>query len=120
MASTNSPPGALAFAEFSEAATHPNPAIAADAAIELIQRRSNFGDGLPFTQREADIYRELYHLAAPTGSGSASCRVGLIVAIAIGTGAALWPRATQQTSRGCRYRRDTNCFAATRFVSLNV
>lgn len=71
----NSSSGVLALAEFSEAATHPNPAIAADAAIELIQRRSNFGDGLPFTQREADIYRELYHLAAPTGSGSAGSAV---------------------------------------------
>jgi len=87
---------ALAFAEFSEGATHPDPAIAADAAIELIHHRSNYGDGLPFTQREADIYRELCTLVATTGRTPGGKRRTdlMIAAIAIGDGAALATRNT--------------------------
>lgn len=87
---------ALAFAEFSEGTAHPDPAIAADAAIELIQHRSNYGDGLPFTQREADIYRELCTLVASTGrTPGGKRRVDLMIAaIAIGDGAALATRNT--------------------------
>ncbi|MDO2396110.1 hypothetical protein QRB38_20250 [Mycobacterium avium subsp. hominissuis] len=87
---------ALAFAEFSEGTAHPNPAIAADAAIELIEHRATFGDGLPFTQRGADIYRELCTLVATTGrTPGGKRRVDLMIAaIAIGDGAALATRNT--------------------------
>ena len=87
---------AIAFAEFSEGATHPDPAIAAEAAIELIQYRSNYGDGLPFTQREADIYRELCGVVATSGrTPGGKRRVDLMIAaIAIGDGAALATRNT--------------------------
>lgn len=84
---------AIAFAEFSGGAAHSDPAIAADAAIELIQHRSHYGDGLPFTQREADIYRELCSVVA--GAGCGKRRVDLMIAaIAIGDGAALATRNT--------------------------
>lgn len=88
---------AIAFAEFGEGAAHPDPAIAADAAIELIHYRSNYGDGLPFTQREADIYRELCSIVATGGrTPGGKRRVDLMIAaIAIGDGAAL---ATRNTS----------------------
>jgi predicted nucleic acid-binding protein len=88
---------AIAFAEFSEGTAHPDPAIAADAAIELIQYRSNYGDGLPFTQREADIYRELSNIVVATGrTPGGKRRVDLMIAaVAIGDGAAL---ATRNTS----------------------
>jgi len=87
---------AIAFAEFSEGAAHPDPAIAAEAAIELIQYRSNYGDGLPFTQREADIYRELCGAVATSGrTPGGKRRVDLMIAaIAIGDGAALATRNT--------------------------
>lgn len=87
---------AIAFAEFSEGAAHPDPAIAADAAIELIRYRSAYGDGLPFTQREADIYRELCGVVAATGrTPGGKRRVDLMIAaIAIGDGAALATRNT--------------------------
>lgn len=85
---------AIAFAELGEGAAHPDPAIAADAAIELIQYRSNYGDGLPFTQREADIYRELCSIVAASGrTPGGKRRVDLMIAaIAIGDGAALATR----------------------------
>lgn len=87
---------AIAFAEFSEGTAHSNPAIAAHAAIELIQHRSTYGDGLPFTQREADIYRELCDLVATAGrTPGGKRRVDLMIAaIAIGDGAALATRNT--------------------------
>ena len=87
---------AIAFAEFSEGASHPDPAIAADAAIELIRYRSTYGDGLPFTQRDADIYRELCAMVAATGrTAGGKRRVDLMIAaIAIGDGAALATRNT--------------------------
>lgn len=88
---------AIAFAEFSEGTAHSDAAIAADAAIALIQYRTNYGDGLPFTQREADIYRELCSVVAATGrTPGGKRRVDLMIAaIAIGDGAAL---ATRNTS----------------------
>lgn len=87
---------ALAFAEFSEGTAHPDPNIAADAGIELIRHRSSYGDGLPFTQREADIYRELCTVVATTGrTPGGKRRVDLMIAaIAIGDGAALATRNT--------------------------
>ena len=87
---------AIVFAEFGEGAAHPDPAIAADAAIELIQYRSHYGDGLPFTQREADIYRELCSIVAAAGrTPGGKRRVDLMIAaIAIGDGAALATRNT--------------------------
>lgn len=87
---------AIAFAEFSEGTAHSDPAIAADAAIELIQHRSTYGDGLPFTQREADIYRELCSLVATAGrTPGGKRRVDLMIAaIAIGDSAALATRNT--------------------------
>jgi predicted nucleic acid-binding protein len=88
---------AIVFAEFSEGAAHPDPAIAAQAAIELIHYRSLYGDGLPFTQREADIYRELCSIVATSGrTPGGKRRVDLMIAaVAIGDGAAL---ATSNTS----------------------
>jgi predicted nucleic acid-binding protein len=85
---------AIAFAEFSEGVVHPDPAIAAQAAIELIQYRSTYGDGMPFTQREADIYRELCAVVASSGRApGGKRRVDLMIAaIAIGDGAALATR----------------------------
>lgn len=87
---------ALAFAEFSEGTAHPDPTIAADAGIELSRHQSTYGTGLPFTQREADIYRELCTLVATTGGTPGSKRrVDLMIAaIAIGDGAALATRNT--------------------------
>lgn len=87
---------ALAFAEFSEGTAHPDPTIAADAGIQLSQHLSTYGAGLPFAQREADIYRELCTLVATTGRTPGSKRrVDLMIAaIAIGDGAALATRNT--------------------------
>ncbi len=87
---------AIAFAEFGEGATHPDPAIAADAAVDLIRYRTNYGDGLPFAQREADIYRELCALVAAAGrTPGGRRRVDLMIAaIAVGDGAALATRNT--------------------------
>lgn len=85
---------AIAFAEFSEGTANTDPAIAGDAAIELIQYRSSYGEGLPFTQREADIYRELCTLVAAAGrTPGGKRRVDLMIAaIAIGDNAALATR----------------------------
>lgn len=54
--------------------------------------------GLPFTQREADIYRELCALVATTGrTPGGKRRVDLVIAaIAIGDGAALATRHTAE------------------------
>ena len=62
--------------------------LAADAAIEIIQYRSTYADGLPFTQREANIYRELYAATGRTPGGKRRADL-MIAAIAIGDGAAL-------------------------------
>ena len=87
---------AIAFAEFSEGAAHADPSIAAEADIELVRHRSVYGEGLPSTQREADIYRELCALVASTGrTPGGKRRVDLMIAaIAIGDGALLATRNT--------------------------
>jgi predicted nucleic acid-binding protein len=88
---------ALVFAEFSEGTAHPKPDIAGRARIDLIQHRATYGDGLPFSQRDADIYRELCSLVATAGrTPGGKRRIDLMIAaIAIGDGAAL---ATRNTS----------------------
>ncbi|MDD4865741.1 MAG: hypothetical protein PHQ28_00990 [Mycobacterium sp.] len=88
---------ALVCAEFSEGTAHPDPRIAARARIDLVQHRSTYGDGLPFAQREADIYRELCAIAATAGrTAGPKRRVDLMIAaIVIADGAAL---ATRNTS----------------------
>ncbi|MCA2247509.1 hypothetical protein JF729_06825 [Mycobacterium intracellulare] len=85
---------AIAYAEFSEGTAHPDPDIAARARLELIRHRSIYGDGLPFAQREADIYRELCATVATAGrTPGGKRRVDLMVAaIAVGDGAALATR----------------------------
>ncbi|WP_343572873.1 hypothetical protein [Mycobacterium sp.] len=87
---------ALVFAEFSAGTAHPDPDIAARARIDLIQHRSTYGDGVPFSQREADIYRELCFIVATAGrSPRGERRVDLMIAaIAIGDGAVLATRST--------------------------
>lgn len=87
---------AIAFAEFSEGTAHPDPVVAAEAGIELVRLRSAYGDGLPFTQREADIYRELSVVVATTGrTPGGKRRVDLMIAaVAVGDGAALATRNT--------------------------
>lgn len=87
---------AIAFAEFSEGTAHADPSIAAEAGIELVRHRSVYGEGLPFTQREADIYRELCALVTTSGrTPGGKRRVDLMIAaIAVGDGAALATRNT--------------------------
>jgi len=87
---------AIAFAEFSEGTAHTDPSIAAEAGIELVRHRSVYGEGLPFTQCDADIYRELCALVATTGrTPGGKRRVDLMIAaIAIGDGAHLATRNT--------------------------
>lgn len=87
---------ALAFAEFGEGTAHHDPAIAARARIDLIRLRTTFGEGLPFTQREADIYRELCSVVKTAGrTPGGKRRVDLMIAAtAIGDGAALATRNT--------------------------
>lgn len=89
---------AIAFAEFSEGTTHPDERIAARARIELVQLRSTFGEGLPFTQREADIYRELCTTVAAAAGRipGGRRRVDLMIAaIAVADRATLATRNTQ-------------------------
>lgn len=97
------PPGAhqlfvsaIAFAEFSEGTTHPDPAIAARAALDLIQLRNAYGDGLPFAQREADVYRELCTTVVKAGrTPGGRRRVDLMIAaVAVADSAALATRNT--------------------------
>jgi len=85
---------AIAFAEFSEGASHPDSAIAARARIELAQLRSVYGEGLAFAQREADVYRELCALVTAAGrSAGRRRRVDLMIAaVAVADGAALATR----------------------------
>jgi predicted nucleic acid-binding protein len=84
---------AIAFAEFSEGTTHPDPTIAARARIELIQLRNAYGDGLPFAQREADVYRELCTTVATAGRTPRARRVDLMIAaVAVADNAALATR----------------------------
>lgn len=85
---------AIAFAEFSEGAAHPEPVMAARARIELAQLRSVYGEGLAFAQREADVYRELYALVTAAGrSPVRRRRVDLMIAaVAVADNAALATR----------------------------
>ena len=85
---------AIAFAEFSDGTTHPDPTIAARARLDLIQLRNVYGDGLPFGQREADVYRELCTSVAAAGrTAGGRRRVDLMVAsVAVAESAALATR----------------------------
>lgn len=85
---------ALAFAEFSEGTAHSDPDIAARARIDLVLHRSTYGEGLPFSQREADVYRELCGIVAGVGRTPGGRRRAdlMIAAVAIGDGAALATR----------------------------
>lgn len=72
---------AIVFAEFSEGTTHPDPSVAARARLDLIKLRTAYGDGLPFTQREADVYRELCAIVAAAGkTAGGRRRVDLMIA----------------------------------------
>lgn len=85
---------AIAFAEFSEGTAHPDPTIAARARVDLIQLRNAYGDGLPFTQREADVYRELCTTLSGAGrSAGGRRRVDLMIAaVAVADNAAVATR----------------------------
>lgn len=85
---------AIAFAEFSEGTTHPDPTIAARARLDLIQLRNAYGNGLPFAQREADVYRELCATIATAGrTPGGRRRVDLMIAaVALADSAALATR----------------------------
>lgn len=87
---------ALVFGEFSAGTAHPDPDIAARTRIDLTQHRTTYGGGLPFNQREADIYRELCFIVATAGrSPRGERRVDLMIAaVAIGDGAVLATRNT--------------------------
>jgi predicted nucleic acid-binding protein len=87
---------AIAFAEFSEGTTHPDPAISSRAALELIQLRNAYGEGVPFGQREADVYRELCTAVVTAGRRTgAGRRVDLMIAaVAVADRAALATRNT--------------------------
>jgi predicted nucleic acid-binding protein len=85
---------AIAFAEFSEGTTHPDAQIATRARLDLIRLRHTYGDGLPFTQREADVYRELCTIittAGRTPGGRRRVDV-MIAAVAVADDAALATR----------------------------
>ena len=85
---------AIAFAEFSEGTTHPDPRIAARARVDLVRLRDAYGDGLPFAQREADVYRELcatITAAGRTAGGRRRVDV-MIAAVAVADNAALATR----------------------------
>lgn len=87
---------AIAFAEFSEGTTHPDPTIAARAALDLIQLRNAYGEGLAFAQREADVYRELCATVVTSGrTPGGRRRVDLMIAaVAVADRAALATRNT--------------------------
>ncbi|MGO8768688.1 MAG: PIN domain-containing protein [Mycobacterium sp.] len=87
---------AIAFAEFSEGTAHPDPQVAARARLDLIQLRNAYGDGLPFAQREADVYRELCATVTTAGRmPGGRRRVDLMIAaVAVADGAALATRNT--------------------------
>lgn len=85
---------AIAFAEFSEGTAHPDPEVAARARVDLVRLREAYGDGLPFSQREADVYRELCDIiAAPGRITGGRRRVDvMIAAVAVADNAALATR----------------------------
>lgn len=85
---------AIAYAEFSEGTAHPDPAVAAQASIELAQLRSLYGEGVAFTQREADVYRELCRTLTVAGRAAGGRRrIDLMIAaVAVADNAALATR----------------------------
>jgi predicted nucleic acid-binding protein len=85
---------AIAFAEFSAGTAHPDAQIAARARVDLVRLREAYGDGLPFTQREADVYRELCTIVAAAGrTAGGRRRVDvMIAAVAVAGNAALATR----------------------------
>ena len=84
---------AIVFAEFSEGTVHPDPQRAARARVDLVRLRGVYGEGLPFAQREADIYRELYATVATAGVAGGRRRVEvMIAAVAVSDNAALATR----------------------------
>lgn len=84
---------AIVFAEFSEGTVHPDPQIAARARVDLVRLRQVYGDGLPFAQREADIYRELCATVVTAGRAGGRRRVDvMIAAVAVSDNAALATR----------------------------
>ncbi|KQH79004.1 hypothetical protein AO501_03515 [Mycobacterium gordonae] len=87
---------AIAFAEFSEGTTHSDPTIAGRAALDLIKLRNAYGDGLPFAQREADVYRELCATVVTAGrTPGGRRRVDvMIAAVAVANNSALATRNT--------------------------
>lgn len=84
----------IAFAEFSEGTAHPDPQIAARARVDLVRLHEAYGDGLPFAQREADVYRELCAIIAAAGrTAGGRRRVDvMIAAVAVAGNAALATR----------------------------
>jgi predicted nucleic acid-binding protein len=85
---------AIAFAEFSEGATHPDPTIATRAALDLIKLRDAYGDGLAFAQREADVYRELCGTVITAGRTPGGRRRVEVMIAAVADNAALATRNT--------------------------
>ncbi|GFG71236.1 MULTISPECIES: PIN domain-containing protein [Mycolicibacter] len=85
---------AIAFAEFSEGTTHPDPQIAARARVDLTRLRHAYGEGVGFTQREADVYRELCAIIAASGRTTGRRRRVdvMIAAVAVADNAALATR----------------------------
>lgn len=85
---------ALSYAEFTEGLFSADPEVASRAAIDLIDIKATYGEGLPFGAREADVYREV--CAALTRSGRAPTRSRrmdmMIAAVAVSDGAALATR----------------------------
>jgi predicted nucleic acid-binding protein len=62
--------------------------------LDLIKLRAAYGDGLPFTQREADVYRELCATVSAAGkTAGGRHRVDLMIAaVAVADNAALATR----------------------------
>lgn len=85
---------AISFAEFAEGTSHPDPAIAARAALELIELRDVYGTGVPFGQHEADVYRELCAVLSRSGRAVGGRRRidVMIAAVAVADNAALATR----------------------------
>lgn len=87
---------ALSYAEFTEGLFSSDPEVASRAAIDLIDIKETYGDGLPFGAREVEVYREV--CSALTRSGhtvSRARRMDLMIAsVAVSDGAALATRNT--------------------------
>lgn len=91
---------AVSYAEFTEGLFSSDPEVAARAAIDLIDIKATYGEGLPFGAREAEVYREV--CAALTRSGRTVSRVRrmdmMIASVAISDDAALATRNTADFS----------------------